>query len=368
MTIYYILFSFIFCLLYRYEIKLSQTKTITLDFKPLAVLLPILLIGLRKNVGSDYHGYVQFFDNLNTNRQVFFISFEKQMSAIGFEPAYTLINYLVKKSGLGVEIVFLISAGISLCFFYFGITKYSKKPSLSFVLFLIGGGYGFLVNGVRQGIAAAIFFYSCRYIIEKNFFRYLFFLIFAALFHFSALILVPVYFIARVNLPTLVYLFLYIFSFLLAFSGLAIWIIKEFLFAIPYYHVYLDQGSSLLTSTSDRLGTGLGFAFHGFVGLVMIFFRDKMLKKDNLTGTVFFNLYFIFLTTRLVFFDVYIFARVVYYFKWFFLLVIDRFVLCFDNKSRKAILLCIYLLYSILFIKDAIGPNSQIKYTLCCFK
>ena len=60
------------------------------------------------------------------------------------------------------------------------------------------GFYGNSLNFIRQCIAIAIFLYSIEYIKKKKFIPYLLIILLASTFHKSMLIMIPVYFIARI--------------------------------------------------------------------------------------------------------------------------------------------------------------------------
>ncbi|MFW6008878.1 MAG: EpsG family protein [archaeon] len=337
MIIYTIVFGVIILLSLSFPVKQQYYIKKFVSFKLLSLFLLIIMVGFRYNVGADYNSYVNYFENLNVNNP---FDYSK------FEPAYTFINYIIKQNGWGVEIVFLVSAFITLFFVYKTLNSYSKIYSFSLFLFLVDGGYSNICNLVRQGVAISLFFFSVKYIIEKKFYIYVFLIVIASLFHYSALFLIPVYFIADYNFSRKIYFFIYFISLLFLFTNIIYYLadfISPFLFD---YGRYLE--SEYFTRVT-QVDTGLGFLFHNIVGIILIFFKNKIVKKDD-KNIYFFNLYFISLCTNLIFYRVYILLRMVKYFTWFKFLVLDKFILCFNKNSRKIVLFLIFILYYIIFM------------------
>ena len=66
---------------------------------------------------------------------------------------------------------------------------------MSFWIYLCGTFYFFSMNGVRQSVAIMIFYYSFKYIEKHNFKKYAILNGIGFLFHSSAILFIPLYFI-----------------------------------------------------------------------------------------------------------------------------------------------------------------------------
>lgn len=75
--------------------------------------------------------------------------------------------------------------------------KLSVNPLYSFLVFLILFYPNHGANQIRQGLAAAIFLNSIKYIYEKKLGKYILLILLASLCHYSAVILFPIYFIVN---------------------------------------------------------------------------------------------------------------------------------------------------------------------------
>jgi hypothetical protein len=73
--------------------------------------------------------------------------------------------------------------------------QYAKPFPLAIFLYIAGGAFFTSMNIIRQYIAVSIIFYGLKYIIKKQFWPYLITVFLAASFHYSAWIMLPLYFI-----------------------------------------------------------------------------------------------------------------------------------------------------------------------------
>lgn len=80
------------------------------------------------------------------------------------------------------------------------IYKYSKDPMVSFIMLIPMMYFAFTLTGLRQTMAISIILLSYDYIIRKHLFKFVFTVIIASLFHQSALLFLPAYFISNKTL------------------------------------------------------------------------------------------------------------------------------------------------------------------------
>lgn len=147
------------------------------------------LAGIRYYVGTDYETYTmhQIPDSL-----------DGYLLSAGYkvEPLYRLVIYIGTMLGSS-QWIFVIT---HLIIMYF-ILKYIKEQSddyvFSILIFVFGTFFSFSLNGMRQSIATAIFLYATKFIYNKSYIKYFLYIIIACLFHMSAIIYVPFYFLNR---------------------------------------------------------------------------------------------------------------------------------------------------------------------------
>jgi hypothetical protein len=146
---------------------------------------------LRFDIGNDYYTYTQTAHEASVGGYV--------VTEVGF-------NYLVRMvytvlNGEYYEVVFAIFAFVTLMIFLKGMachTMANQGVSFfdTFFLFMMMGMYFQTFNTVRYYLALSIAFYSMRYVLEKDYIKFVFVILIAALFHKSVLIVIPVYLIA----------------------------------------------------------------------------------------------------------------------------------------------------------------------------
>jgi hypothetical protein len=158
----------------------------------LGLLIPILISGFRYGVGTDYFNYVNIFNShiemdLKTYTDINGIA----------ETGYFILEKVSYSLMGDARLVFLSTAFLTITFFYLGMKRYRLRyPGLIFLLYLLTI-FPMTMNAVRQGVAVSIMFYAFTFILNKKPFRYLLITLFASLFHISALLLIPFYFVGR---------------------------------------------------------------------------------------------------------------------------------------------------------------------------
>ena len=162
-----------------------------------AFLIPLLTLtlfaGIRSSrVGSDSETYVTLF-NESTITGAFVI---KEDIEIG----YQVFEYVLSLLTNNYFWLFLITGFIVVFCYLIIIRKFSNNYWLSLFFFITLGSYTFFFNGLRQGIAIAIFTLSLPYLLNRKIIPYLMVCLLASLFHNSALAAIPFYFIVNLRI------------------------------------------------------------------------------------------------------------------------------------------------------------------------
>lgn len=169
-----------------------RKKLLPQDKRIMSIIVCICLIvysGFRYQVGTDYDGYAGMFDLIKLYGRYYNIEW-------GY---YGLVRLCHAINGTA-QLVFLLFSVITVYFVYRYIEYFSKDAELSWFLFVcIGPYYLNTFNGMRQWLAIAVFAYSLRYVQEKKGWHYMLLNCITSLFHFSSLLLLPLYFVLRTN-------------------------------------------------------------------------------------------------------------------------------------------------------------------------
>lgn len=145
-------------------------------------------MGQRYDVGFDYLSYLEYYENIGED----YIEVRQDIE-IGF-------RFLAKTmSGLGFHFFyfFFVCSFIQIFLIYLTLVKTKQVAILPYIALTIIGSMEFLswTNGIRQALAACIIVFSTYYIHEKKFLKFIICIFCATLFHKSALIFIPLFFI-----------------------------------------------------------------------------------------------------------------------------------------------------------------------------
>ena len=147
------------------------------------------------------------------------------------------------------------------------IKTYSISYLSSVIIYITLGFYTFLFNGLRQALAIAITTYSIKYLLEKKLLPYVIICLLASIFHISALIMIPFYFLLNLNLKP-VYKILSIF---IGSTILSSQIIQYMAQSNERYEGYTEGG---------KFGGLYTLGFYLILAL-FIFFTNRTSKIDN---------------------------------------------------------------------------------------
>lgn len=187
-----------------------------------------------------------------------------------FEPLFAALIYLLSRLTHNPQILFIVTALFSFAVTGRFMSKYSSRPCFSLYLFFTLQLFDFYISGVRQALAISILLLAYEAMDNKKPIQMVLLIMLAGLFHRSALIWLPVYFLLRIpRRKTFVWVTVAACAVAFVCSKYLVTIIAT---AIPRYQFYL--GSSYLKS-GFKLSLLLYFLVFGLVLLVCEFFRGK---------------------------------------------------------------------------------------------
>ncbi|WP_180056315.1 EpsG family protein [Acinetobacter sp. YH12227] len=230
-----------------------------------AILFPlfflVLLFSLRNiSVGVDTNAYTLNYKNHNN---VYVNGFLEDI-----EIGYQILDRTVIYFTYNYFWLFLISSVIVISLYLYTLKKISPNYSISVFLYISLGYYTFFFNGLRQGIALALCFFSLKYLFRKEFLKFLLVVFIASLFHKSALIVIPIYFLSLLKISEY-YKVISCFIFSLIFSSMLINYLAN---NNERYEIYKD--------VSGEIGGLYTLLYFTFIGLFFKFLANKIKIKD----------------------------------------------------------------------------------------
>jgi hypothetical protein len=351
-----ILFAFSFYEIYSQNEKHSEW----LFYAGIAML--VLLDGLRWSCGTDWMPYYQFFEF--SNRPV--RDFEY------FEPLYVLFTRFIRLF-TDQYTVFLFCHSL-FCYGLIGNTiwKYARFPLLTLALF-----YSVMLcyQGMnRQYMAMAILIFSVRYIINRDWLRYLICFVIAFNFHHFSLLFLPAYFVIR-PWPRYVYIGILTFFVVLALSGVTNRLPSQLFYVFgsaigDRADTYMYKGPEELSRVSILLGIGKRVIWIIFI---LIYYRAFSKVKNF---PLYFNLYFV---SACIYMNVansplQQLGRGLLVFMIFESFILPYLLYVFKNNQSRIVALCIVYLYAGLVLYKNIstsvfdGQNVFIPYKCVLFE
>lgn len=186
MTAYFIIAALVSFFAYGSQFLKASAGVRNLSVFIVATLL-ILFQGLRDgSVGTDTLVYVRRFDFVTSIEDVW------RSTEIG----YNVINVLLSLLFESYSVLLLSIAIIVVGCYVVGIVKMTKHFALALFLFVMLGAYTFSFNAARQGIAVAFCFLALTFLLKRSRLRYFSLIGIAFLFHHTALIAAPLYFMS----------------------------------------------------------------------------------------------------------------------------------------------------------------------------
>ncbi|SDN95429.1 EpsG family protein [Acetanaerobacterium elongatum] len=189
--IYYIMMAIIlglgFLLSYR-----GQSKQKNLIFLGISFVMLVVIASLRYEVGDDYYNYMMVFNSIKNTPLTGAITYN-------YEPGFFLWCKLIQLFTPHFQWFYALSAIATTALVFWFIYKESKLPFLSVYLYMTLMFYYWSLSLMRQIFAAAICTLSIKFIREKKFIPFLLIVLAAASFHKSALIMLPIFFIAQIK-------------------------------------------------------------------------------------------------------------------------------------------------------------------------
>jgi hypothetical protein len=234
----------------------------------------ICIIGLRSvKIGLDTPQYYFLFDGVYKAGN--FFKYIQGLGPLHAEWGYILYEWVLSRLCQGNYYLFLFITGIiTMSPVMWIIYKYSKIPWLSIVLFILFGYFTFYMTGLRQAIALGFCIIAFHYSYRNKLLPYLLWIFIGFLFHQTALIFLPVYWVKRIKLNKFI---IFLTAILIGFS---------FAVRSVFYNLFMLISRIDYTEHEDAGGIRMYLTMLLFV--IMGFIWIKKIKEDELSKSLFY--------------------------------------------------------------------------------
>lgn len=274
-----------------------------------SILVFAIIAGMRYNVGVDYLSYLNYYKDIIAERY----------NGIEMEFAFQSITEMLAYLELHFSVYFGCMAFLQLFFIYYAFKE--ERHLYPFLIFIIiaDGTFFMWMNGIRQCIAITIFIFSIQYIKKRQLIKYLLCVGLAYLFHRSALIILPFYFIfwLREDYFKNKIIQLSLIAIAFALSNLNIWyFFLEYIERLGAFlrYEYVDIEKQLNMRDKEFVKS-IRFYFPLIINIIVVQYSTKL--KDyfkNTNFSIYYNLYFLGVLFFILFFNNSLIQRPAMYF------------------------------------------------------
>lgn len=149
------------------------------------------VLAFRVDVGNDYGEYLEIFKDLHLGNHV--------STEVGFNAVVLMVQFFFGTGAVSARIIFALFAAPTVYFMLKALEEESDWFVFSVFLFMANGYYFSAMTSVRYYFVLAIAVYAMKYVLKEKWLCFIAWIVFAAFFHKSVLLVIPVYFIASRN-------------------------------------------------------------------------------------------------------------------------------------------------------------------------
>lgn len=313
------------------------------SFYIVIMIIFIVIAGCRDSIG-DTGMYRHFYEQVITDT-VGEGAYEK-----GFIFFITILTKISPDSQLMLFVTSFITQGLIIWF----LRKYSSYFELELFMYIASGYFVTTMNGVRQAMVAAIMLLGTRFLIERKFTPYLILCLLMSTIHTSALVMIPVYFIADKENWSKNFVQTIIIMIIVALFG---GVIMKLIFK-------LLEGSKF--GEYSQFGEGGSSIFRTIIAMVPIIFsyiqRDK-LREIFPQCDVFVNLSIVNMLIMALSLYNWIFARMTFYFMPYTFVLLPYCIKSIDIKEYRRLIYYLFLIGYFAFMYREYVVSLGINYT-----
>lgn len=317
-----------------------NTKKLNREIYVIVISLQLIIIsGFRgMDVGNDTIGYARHLMRTSS------LSLSELFETRSTEAGYLLFEFLISRLTSNPTIFFTIISTFYMISVGLLIYKNSSEPSMSFILFIGLTFFAFAMSGARQTMALGFIFFCFDFIKKKKLAPFLLFTFLAYMFHSSAFVFLPAYFIAHKQITRK-------------------YILTAFML-IPVTYVFIDQIFAFISDASgydySTYDSGGPVTLAGM--MVMIFVGGIILLKNvlerNKNNTMLYNFSLVSILLVLPGFSNPSALRAAYYYHIFSVLFIPEIIFSLPDKKTRVIAYCAAIVgVTILYLRN-LNPAS----------
>lgn len=309
----------------------------------LAAIIPILVATFRYDNGADYLMYDRMYNSILATGDFFGI----KTIEVGFKWLIKICGFFSSNS----LILFFVCAVLIIAFYYKGIVNLVDTKHdviLGILLFYVTGTYFDSFNGLRQYIAAAIVFWGFTFVVEGKAKKWIITVCIAALFHQTALIMIPLYLIRKLNFSIKRLLIIIVASW---FGGTIAYSLVSYVLQFTRYSYFLTSVEyEIMPTEASTLYISI---LTVFLIVAVLLHRNNRNSHVSLFGKteLMLNMHVLTLCTVLLSWTVPLMWRVQYYFLPMEMVIVPIGLNLVPNKlARRLMKIVVFIIYFVIVL------------------
>lgn len=330
-------FVFLFSLYFLHISTTTKSKKYRIVFSVLS-FLPLWFLNVFRApyVGTDYINVGEAYSSVvNKNYHSVYNWFW-----FGLKIFCRIIGFIFSSNSFWF---YLVLGSIFIIFLYKSINNCEYKV-FSLFLFLVFCLYLQSFNQSRQIVALVIVLYSIKFLKEENFVKYFICILFAAIFHESSIIFIPLYFLKNIKINKKIVFCYLILMLLFYFNNNLIYNIISY----SKYKIYFTTQYNISNVSSSYINLIIRMFF-----LIFCLAFYKRLNNDKKYNFCY-HMIFICTILQILTIKFYFLGRITTYFYAFYIYILPKcinlFLEKFDKNGRKFILLLIIIMFVAYFL------------------
>jgi hypothetical protein len=255
----------------------------------LAALLLICIAGLRYETGGDWDSYTDLFASFPPLSRL--LGHPVELMEQQTEEGFTLLCAFIKSLGGTVQHLFFVVTTVNITLITCALHKYTKYPVVALLCY-----YGILYFNlemiyIRQATAVALCFFAVQYIQSRQLWKFLLIVLLACTFHRVASLIIPLYFVLHIRIPSWVYAVVVGVGAVVMLVGVP-WIQTIFVTVAGWLGENYAGKAEMYTHTSmfsANRGLSVGFVLNLLILIVMLCFKKKI--DEHPYGTIMLNMF-----------------------------------------------------------------------------
>lgn len=261
----------------------------------IAFLLMLFFIGLRGHLMTDFISYYPFFEHLPIITELSISDLDK----LRFEPGFVIYSSIVKTIFPDYYAWVFVNTLLDLLVLYYISRKFCLSTALLFMVLLVYWGLEIEINLYRNSKAIMLFLLSLPYLLKRSIVPYMALNLLGCMFHISAIVYLPLYFVLDREIPKAWVWGLFVFSNVVFFLGVSLSSQLQGLTTFVDGILGSDELSTKATSWQESKSYGESYGFSlGYLERLFFFvlftLQYQKLMAQRTTNRVFYNAFIIF--------------------------------------------------------------------------